>query len=198
MNLANYIDLIKYELKSPDIPFEYLRRKVNAARREIARTTRCLECESQCESQANTYAYQIPHSSNDDAFVDLIEILDCKHKGLLLDWINAREMRYKLEYASYGVPEEYSYFGGESQGNGKLILYPGTQNALETIEISAIQYPLPLIKPIDICEMPDILQEYAAELVEALILIKRWHPQGHTLLNRVTKEIRQHINLRSI
>lgn len=198
MNLINYIDLIKFEIKSPDIPFVYLRRKVNAARREIARTTRCLECESQCESQANTYAYQVPHSSNDDTFVDLIEILDCKHEGLLLDWINASEMRYNLQHITYGVPEEYSYFGGESQGTGKLILYPGTQNAFETIEISAIQYPLPLIHKTDVCEMPDILQEYVSELVEALILIKRWHPQGSTLLNRVNREIRQHINLKSI
>lgn len=195
--LKDYIDRIRYDLKDPKIPWEFLRQAINTTRRKVARKTRCLECRSQCESTKDEGKYRIPRSASDNTFVDCVEILDVYYDGDLLDWIDPWEMRYKLQTESSGVPEWYTYFGGHSQPTGYIQLYPFPNVSLKVILIHAIQFPQPLISKNSVCELNDIIRDIVIDYLEAKIFLKKWHPQAHTLLKEAKEDIRDNVKLKS-
>ncbi|MCK4574911.1 hypothetical protein KAU34_00730 [candidate division WOR-3 bacterium] len=195
--LKDYIDRIRYELKDSKLPWEFLRQTINVGRRKIARKTRCLKCKSQCESTKDEGEYRIPRSGSDNTFVDCVEILDVYYDGELLDWIDPWEMRFKLQTSSSGVPTHYTYFGGHSQLTGYIQLYPFPSESLKIILIHAIQFPQPLINKNSVCELNDIIHDIVIDYVEAKILVKKWHPQAHTLLKEVKEDIKDNLKLKS-
>ena len=195
--LKDYIDRIRFDLKDPKMPWEALRLQINAARRKIAKRTRCLECRSSCDSEKDEGKYQVPRSEKDNTFVDCVEVLDVYYDGTLLEWINPWEMRYKLQTEVSDVPAWYSYFGGIAQPTGYIQLYPFPNESFKTILIHAIQFPQPLVSRNDACELNDIIQDIVIDYVEAKILLKKWHPQAHTLLRLVEKDIKDNVKLKS-
>jgi len=206
MRLRDYVDRIRYELKDPSLGREYLRQKINTARRYTAYITKCLQCVSQCESTAGEGKYRVPHAKRDTeitdlgtTFVDLIEVYTCKYDGDMLDELTPRELRIKQQYyTTNGTPLYFALFGGEAQPGGWIELLPVPDTSLKIIDVHGAQLPLPLIYDNHVCELNDVIQEIVIEQVEGDILLKRWHPAGITMLNRVRDKIRSHINLRLI
>jgi hypothetical protein len=179
------------------LSWEYLRRQVNQARREIAKRTRCLHCTSYLTSVVGTSKYRVPHSSNDSTFVDCAEVLDVLYDDETLIWINEREMVYKASFAATGTPIYWSYFGGVAQVTGYVQLEP-TPNEAKTIRIHAIQLPLPLVYDYSICELNDIIQKIVVNYVEGEIMTKRGHPEGVQLLRMCEKSIYDNMWLKSL
>jgi len=199
MRLKDFVDKIRYELKDPSLEWEYLRQEINAARREIAFKTQCLQCISQCESESGEPRYRVPHAERDNVFVDLIEIFTLKYDGTKLEELTPREMLIKQQYyTSAGTPCYFSLFGGTAQPSGWIELLPTPDTSFKVIEVHGAQFPQPLVAMTDVCELHDIIQKIVVNEVEGGILLKRWHPAGITMLNRNRDKIRDHINLKVI
>lgn len=199
MTLGDYIDRIRYELKDQTLDREYLRQKINAARRDIAHSTKCLHCISRCESEAGEGQYRVPHAARDAVFVDLIEVFTCKYDGKILVELTPREMLIRKQYyTTNGTPLYFALFGGEAQPSGWIELLPVPDTSLKVIDVHGAQFPQPFLKENEVCELHDVIQDIVVNQVEGDILLKRWHPAGITMLNRNRDRIRRHTNLKII
>jgi len=196
MTLKDYNDIIQYELKDYDLPWEYVHHQVNTARREIAKLTRCLQCRSTLTSRIGDNQYRVPRSERDNDYIDIVMVLGVKYDGLVLEWLNNDEISYRSESSSQGTPTHWAYFGGEAQPTGYIQLEP-TPDAEKEIEVRAIQYPQPLIYPSDECELNDVVQKIVSDLVVGEIMTKRGRPEGATLLRLVHMRIYQNMWLLS-
>ena len=197
MTLKDYYDIITFELKDYKLPWEYLRIQINNARREIAKRTRCLHCVSTISSVVGDNMYRIPHSEQNDAYVDLVDVLDVTYDSKPLQWVNPHEMTYKAYIVVQSTPEYWTYYGGESQLTGYIQLEP-TPNEVKTISVRAIQFPQPLEASAQSCELNDVIQKIVIDQVVAEILLKRGQPEGRTLLREVEKRIYQNTWLKSL
>lgn len=199
MNLNDYIGKIRYELKNESLGWEYLRGEINAARRKIARRTRCLQCLSRCESEATVSQYRVPHAERDNEFVDLISIRTLTYDGVPLEELTPRELIFKKQYyTSAGTPLYFALFGAEAQPGGWIELLPVPDTSFKIMEIQGVQYPQPLVEGADICELNDEIQHIVVNQVEGEILLKRWHPAGITMLKINREDIRDKTELEVI
>lgn len=167
MTLKEYIDNINvgmtaFGLLKKPLPFEYLRRKINAVRKYIALETRCLQCWNECYSEIGVSKYKKPP--------DCIKVLDVFYDGKPLQRKNNFEMNYKMQFSNEkGTPEYYSEYGGANQESGFIYLYPAP-DAEKLIRIQTVQLPNDLTSLSSQCELPPILSYLVEEGIKVEIL----------------------------
>lgn len=196
MTLNDYVSniiakLMMAKFKEEEIPvFEFLRRLINAARREIARETRCLQCWNKTVSDKDTGDYRLP----DDCLI----VLDVMYDGIPLRKKFNREMNYKRRYDTSGVPRYWSKYGGENQSTSFIYLHPKPNQDGVEIKIQTVQLPRELTDKDIVCELQSNIQALVEDAVFATLLQYRGSAPWSLMHAFLTKQIARYINLRVI